>query len=472
MQPHRILIVDDENDFRGVLLEALEQMGYETDGAENAEKAIQVLKEHHYAIVLTDLNMPGGRSGLDLLKSIRELAPKTFTILMTGFATTESAIQSLKHGAYDFIQKPFKLAELEASLKRAINHYTSVRANEAYQTRLEEMVKERTAEITALKVDIENLFEGFVKASVTAIEARDPSTSGHSSRVADLTVGLARAVNATEAGLYGHIKFTEEQIKEMRYAALLHDFGKVGVREQVLVKAKKLQPERLERILQRIHQRELEAMLAFYARESHEGLTASQEAVNQLQEAIRSQSAELMNLVLRCNEPQVLAQEVADHLGDLEKLDFDHYSGRREPIVEPGDIQALRIPRGSLSFEEREEINSHAAHSYRFLKQIPWTTELSNLPEIAYAHHERLNGKGYPRHLEQDEIPVQSKLMAVADVYDGLAASDRPYKAAVSVSRSLEILEEEAKAGLLDKEILKIFIEAKVFEITQDYKRS
>jgi len=180
---------------------------------------------------------------------------------MTGYATTEAAILALKRGAYDFIQKPFKLAELEASLIRALGHYRSLRENEAYQSRLEEMVMERTQEILGLKEDIEKLFDGFVQASVLAIEARDPSTSGHSSRVAELTVGLAEAVNRTPNGPYGAIHFTDQQIKEIRYASLLHDFGKVGVREQVLVKARKLQPERLERILQRLYQRDMEIAL-------------------------------------------------------------------------------------------------------------------------------------------------------------------------------------------------------------------
>jgi HD-GYP domain-containing protein (c-di-GMP phosphodiesterase class II) len=130
------------------------------------------------------------------------------------------------------------------------------------------------------------------------------------------------------------------------------------------------------------------------------------------------------------------------------------------------DISSLRIPKGSLSAEERDEINSHVKHTYRFLSQIPWTAALKELPDIAYAHHERLNGKGYPRGLMGDQIPVQSKLMAVADVYDALVAADRPYKEAVTISRSLEILEAEARAGLLDGEVLKVFVEARIFERT------
>ena len=466
MEPYRVLIVDDESDFRLLLVEALESLGYLADGAESAEAAIEKVKGQHYAIIFTDLNMPGGQSGLDLMHTVESLDPRTFCILMTGFATTESAIQALKRGAYDFITKPFKLAEMEASLNRALNHYKSLRENEAYQSRLEEMVLERTQEILKLKDDIEKLFEGFVKASVLAIEARDPSTSGHSSRVADLTVGLAEAVNRTSTGSYGTIRFNDQQIKEIRYAGLLHDFGKVGVREQVLVKAKKLEPERLERILQRLYQRDMEIAVTLMEGAWKEGRPYENGKFQHLLQTRRGESQRLVELIQRCNEPKILPQEVREALEELDDLHFEHWEGRASRIMEGEDIAALRIAKGSLSEDERDEINSHVTHTWRFLSQIPWTGALVHVPDIAYAHHERLNGRGYPRNLTAHEIPVQSKLMAIADVYDALVAADRPYKVAVTVPRSLEILEDEAKAGLLDGEALRIFIEANIYKLT------
>ncbi|MDP2875732.1 MAG: response regulator [Holophaga sp.] len=466
MEPYRVLIVDDEQDFRSLLLEALESMGYVVEGAESAEKALELVRKKHFAVIFTDLNMPGGQSGLDLLRAIQDYDPKAFTILMTGYATTEAAVQALKRGAYDFIQKPFKLVELEASLVRALGHYRTLRENEAYQSRLEEMVMERTQEILGLKEDIEKLFEGFVKASVTAIEARDPSTSGHSSRVADLTVGLAEVVNRTPSGPYGDVRFSDQQIKEIRYASLLHDFGKVGVREQVLVKAKKLEPERLERILQRLYQRDLELAIAAMERAWDEGAAQETASFQRLLQERNQQSRHLVELILRCNEPQVLPREIADRMDELELLDFAHFEGTRGRILEAEDVAALRIPKGSLSTEERDEINSHVSHTFRFLSQIPWTTGLADLPAIAYAHHERLNGKGYPQGLTSAQIPAQSKLMAVADVYDALVAAYRPYKVAVTVAKSLQILEDETKAGLLDAEVFRLFVDARVFELT------
>lgn len=464
--PIPILIVDDEADLRDLLVEALNDQGYAAEGADGGAQALARVQQRHYPVIFTDLNMPGGLSGLELLRVIHDQDPRTMGILMTGYATTESAIQALKRGAYDFIQKPFKLAEIEASLERALEHYRLLRENEAYQQNLERMVEARTQEILGLKNDIERLFEGFVNASVTAIEARDPSTSGHSSRVAELTVGLAEAVNLTPNGPYGVLHFTPIQIREIRYASLLHDFGKVGVREEVLVKAKKIEGERLESIFQRLHQRTLEAMRDRLLEDWSKGRSFDSDTVGSLLLQQEDETRRLMDLVKRSNEPTVLPQEVAkelDHLGDLT---FQHWTGSRRTLLEPGDLDLLRITKGSLSDRERDEIQNHVTYTYRFLSQIPWTSELAGVPDIAWAHHERLNGKGYPRQLLEPDIPVQSKLMAVADVYDALTAADRPYKAAVSVERSLEILAQEAKVNLLDNEVLRIFIEARIFERT------
>jgi response regulator RpfG family c-di-GMP phosphodiesterase len=301
---------------------------------------------------------------------------------------------------------------------------------------------------------------------VTAIEARDPVTSGHSGRVADLTVGLAEAVNATPNGTYGDLVFTERQLREVRYASLLHDFGKVGVREQVLVKAKKLDPSQLEIILQRLRQRELEEALSLLSEAWRRGERFEGSTWEQVVRDRQAMTEQLMHLVRQSNEPTVLAQEVAGGLGLLEDLTFTHWSGERRELVEPEALASLRIRKGSLSEAERLEIESHVTHTFRFLERIPWTRDLSGIPEIAYAHHERLTGRGYPRRLGAPEIPVQSRAMAIADVFDALTAQDRPYKSAVPLERSLAILQEEARDGALDHPLLDLFIEARVFERT------
>ena len=470
MTPTPILIVDDEADLRSLLVEALQDLGYEAVGAGSGAEAVALAENKHFPVIFTDLNMPGGMSGLDLIKRLHEIAPKSFPILMTGFATTEAAIQALKSGAYDFITKPFKFAEIEVSLGRALSHYQALRENESYQQELERRVEERTKETVQLKDDIERLFEGFVDASVAAIESRDPTTSGHSHRVAELTVGLAEAVNATEGGGWGGFNLSGRQLRELRYASLLHDFGKVGVRELVLVKAKKLEDPRVEVLLQRIHQRGLETEVEAILGAWRQGRPFDLSLAEAMRGEAREEARRLITLVQLSNEPSVLPKEVATELAHLDGMAFEHWSGGRKPVADARDMDALRIPKGSLTEDERREVESHVTHTFRFLEKIPWTKELGGVPAIAYAHHERLNGRGYPLKLTSEAIPPQSKMMAIADVFDALAASDRPYKVAVPVGKALDILNEEAKAGLMDPELFRIFVDAKVYERTAKAK--
>lgn len=317
-----------------------------------------------------------------------------------------------------------------------------------------------------LREEIEQLFEGFVNASVTAIEQRDPVTSGHSGRVAALTVGLAEAINATPSGRLGPVFFSDRQLREIRYASLLHDFGKVGVREQVLVKSKKLDPHRLETLLQRLRQRQGEDLLTLLRKDWAGGAAFDPARWAALTAIHQAEADQFIATLLQSNEPTVLSQNVVDGLGRLEGLQYTRWDGQPDTVLDPADLACLSIRKGSLSEAERLEIESHVTHTFRFLSQIPWTRDLAQVPEIAFAHHERLNGKGYPRQLEAAVIPLQSKAMAITDVFDALTAQDRPYKAAVPLARSLSILEDDARSGHLDPELLSLFIEAKVFERT------
>jgi response regulator RpfG family c-di-GMP phosphodiesterase len=173
-----------------------------------------------------------------------------------------------------------------------------------------------------------------------------------------------------------------------------------------------------------------------------------------------------MELLIRSNEPTVLSEEVEAGLGRLGTLCFTTQDGAPAPVLAPGDLDRLSIRRGSLSETERLEIESHVTHTYEFLKKIPWTSDLALVPDIAYAHHERINGQGYPRRLRGEEIPLQAKAMAITDIFDALTAQDRPYKAALPLARSLDILNQDARDGHVDAELLALFVEARIFDRT------
>ncbi|HEY2646307.1 MAG TPA: HD domain-containing phosphohydrolase, partial [Candidatus Acidoferrales bacterium] len=320
--------------------------------------------------------------------------------------------------------------------------------------------------------DIEKLFEGFVQASVKAIEQRDPTTSGHSLRVSDMTVGLAEIVDRVETGAYASLRFSPEQMKEIRYAALLHDFGKVGVREEVLVKAKKLYPVQIDLIAHRFDYLYME-MEARQEREKFRILLEMDrpEALARiavLEEEYRQRKAQLesgFEVILQSNEPTVLPEGKFDRLAEISRQTYHDPRGSEKPILTAEEVRYLSIPKGSLSSDERAQIESHVIHSFNFLLQIPWTKQIREIPRIVRAHHEKLNGSGYPYKLRSDEIPVQAKIMTICDIFDALSASDRPYKKAVASERALGILEMSVKDHELDPELYRLFMEAGIFRL-------
>ena len=319
--------------------------------------------------------------------------------------------------------------------------------------------------------EIRRLFEGFVKASVEAIESRDPTTSGHSRRVADLTVELAKVVDHETSGPYKDAKFEREDLRELEYASLLHDFGKIGVREKVLVKAKKLYDERLEALRLRFDfvTRSLEAeCLRRKLSAIEKGSPRSElEALDREWIERRAEIDAAWQTIMAANEPTVLAAGDFARIEQLAKETYIDLRGDMRSLLEPDEMTALSVKRGSLTPVEYEEITSHVVHTFKFLSQIPWGKALRRVPQIAGAHHERLNGTGYPNRLRAEEIPVQSKMMSIADIFDALTASDRPYKKAVPAERALDILEYGVKDQHLDPELVRIFREARVWDLCQ-----
>lgn len=316
--------------------------------------------------------------------------------------------------------------------------------------------------------EIRELFEGFVRASVEAIESRDPTTSGHSRRVADLTVELAKVVDHESGGPYKDAAFSREDLRELEYASLLHDFGKIGVRERVLVKAKKLYDESLEALRLRFDfvTRSVEAdVLRRKLAAIERG--APKADLDALDAEYANRKAELeaaWQIIVAANEPTVLAAGDFAKIEGLAKEAYYDLRGEMRFLLEPEETVALSVKRGSLTPKEYDEITSHVVHTFKFLSQIPWGKAFRRVPQIAGAHHERINGTGYPNRLRAEEIPVQSKMMSIADIFDALTASDRPYKRAVPVERAVDILEYGVKDQHLDPELVRIFKEARIWD--------
>lgn len=319
-----------------------------------------------------------------------------------------------------------------------------------------------------LTESIRRLFDGFVRASVTAIEQRDPTTSGHSERVAQLSCSLAEVADRADHGPYAGFHIEKELLRELRYAAVLHDFGKIGVREQLLVKARKLPPMGRELIRSRFDQAVLSSSAEIWEKASREKWSERQVAVAMAERKGLIERA--WRVVQKADEPSLLAAEVSAEIARLSELTYRDASGAAAPLVTAEEVAFLSIPKGSLTGEERRQIESHVTQSFRFLSTIPWTPDLARVPDWAYAHHEKLDGTGYPRRLIAAEIPVPVRALTISDIYDALAARDRPYKKAVPNDRALDILRAEAGRGLIDSALLDLFIDGKVYEVAQEKK--
>jgi HD-GYP domain-containing protein (c-di-GMP phosphodiesterase class II) len=323
--------------------------------------------------------------------------------------------------------------------------------------------------------NIQNLFEGFVKASVLAIEQRDPTTCGHSERVSSLTVRLAEVADQTTSGKYKDLHFTRDQLKEIRYAGLLHDFGKVGVRENVLVKANKLYPGEMEFIRSRfdfirksMECKYLEKKLSVIHDKKADDY---QKYFDEIDKELKDELIQLdtyIKEIEKANIPTILEDERFSELTNIAGKVYQDYSGEGHQYLTSHELNLLSIRKGTLDHNERQEIESHVIFSYEFLKKIPWTKELENIPDIAHSHHEKLNGSGYPLRIDGEKIPIQAKMMTITDIYDALTARDRPYKKAAPHERALDIIGYEVKGKLIDSDLFDMFVKGKVYELVQE----
>ncbi len=399
---HPILVVDDEPENLAMMERFLRKRYKTLHLANDGDEAVAVLRREKVSLILTDQRMPG-MDGTEVLKIAAELQPDAMRVLVTGHGDVETLTLAINAShVYQVVSKPFDLKVMEMVVQRALEAHESA-------------ARER------------ELFEAFVYASVSAIEARDPSTAGHSFRVAKMSTGLAMVVDGITEGPLADVKFTRDDLEQLRFASLLHDFGKIGVPEAFLVKSHKLPPSRRELFEQRIR----------HARDARR--------------IDRPTEERLLAILQLLNSPDVAASVHDKELRVLEG------SG----LADDEDLRFLRIEHGSLSAEERAAVQGHVQGTIRFLKQLPWPARLARTTEIAGAHHEKLDGSGYPT--GTTVIPIESRMMAICDIYDALCAADRPYKSAVPHERAVEILMNMALSGAIDPDLLDVFFQRRVY---------
>ena len=283
------------------------------------------------------------------------------------------------------------------------------------------------------------------------------------------------------------MRFSDRQIQEIRYAAILHDFGKISIPEAIVQKGQKLYPHQLAELSYRFNlvrrTWELECAerkFAYLFNSPHQHQLDKDcphcGYVTQLDRDLVVKLDRLQaywELLNQLNRPDVVLDRefaktldtIAIDLQQLSEYTYRDLAGNLQPLLTTAEIQQLLIPRGSLTPAERLVVESHVSHTYDFLKKIPWTKHLQNVPKIAGAHHEKLDGSGYPHGLTASEIPIQSQIMTIADIYDALTAGDRPYKPRLSSDRALAILHQEVAAGKIDGELLALFEQRQVYSL-------
>ena len=316
--------------------------------------------------------------------------------------------------------------------------------------------------------EMEKLFESFVQVMATAIDERSPYTGGHIKRVAEMTMVVARAVNRCNAGTLARVRFNEDEMNELRIAAWMHDIGKITTPEWVVDKPTKLTTiyDRIDLLRARfalvrasIENEHLRQKLGFL----EDGKSVPDDFESSYSEHI-SQVDEVLGFLERANTPgEFMQDEDLERLREIGSLSYS-LGGDSRPYLSPDEMENLSIRKGSLTDAERQKINDHAEMSIRMLEQIPFTRNLQQVTPIAGAHHEKLNGTGYPRGLKADEINIQARILALVDIFESLSADDRPYRSRpMPRELVLKILQEEVDANHIDGDLFELFLKEELY---------
>ncbi len=320
--------------------------------------------------------------------------------------------------------------------------------------------------------NLRHLFESLIRVITEAVDEKSPSTGNHGKRVPILSFLLAQAVNETEEGVFADLAFNEDQIYELQIASLLHDCGKITTPVHVVEKKTKLETifDRIEMVDTRFESMEFKEENALLRNKLRWLETHYPQAYIAVEDAYSYEANILLNqkkqweddrdFIHRCNEQkEPITEEAMERIKRIADLTW----GVHKPLLTSDEVNNLLVPKGNLTQEEREIIQNHVVMTYRMLSQLPFPKELANVPEIAASHHERMDGKGYPRRLKGEDMLIQSRILIIADVFEALSAPDRPYRKAAPLSKVLSIMQEMVEEGHIDPELFKVFLKKKVY---------
>jgi HD-GYP domain-containing protein (c-di-GMP phosphodiesterase class II) len=319
---------------------------------------------------------------------------------------------------------------------------------------------------------LEALFEAFIELINTAIDDKSPYTAGHCARVPDLTMMLADAATRTTTGPLKDFAMSDKDRHELRIAGLLHDCGKITTPVHVVDKATKLETlfDRIQLIDTRFELLKRDAEIAMLKACIDAGSDAARTAAAREDYAARcAQLDDDRNFLRRCNiGSEAMSEADQARVGQIAFYQVRDANGDIVPFLNSDELENLTIRAGTLTPAERQVINHHIVVTIRMLEALPWPRHLRNVPEYAGGHHERMDGKGYPRGLTREQMSVQARVMGIADIFEALTAKDRPYKPGKTLTEALTILGRMKLGGHIDPDLFDVFIREKVY---LDYAR-
>jgi len=316
---------------------------------------------------------------------------------------------------------------------------------------------------------LEVLFESLIELINTAIDDKSPYTGGHCKRVPVLTMMLAEAAHEAVAGPLTDFRMSEKDRYELKIAGLLHDCGKITTPVHVVDKATKLQTifDRIELVGTRLEVLKRDAEIEMLHAKVRAIEAGDEASARRAEEAYAARVRELdadREFLRRTNVgSERMRPEDQARVSRIARYSWRNPEGRLDRFLSRDEEDNLNIAYGTLNTGEREVINHHIVATIKMLEALPWPRHLSNVPEYAGGHHERMDGKGYPRGLTREQMSVQARVMGIADIFEALTAKDRPYKVGKTLSESLAILGRFKESGHIDPDLFDIFVREKVY---------
>ncbi len=325
--------------------------------------------------------------------------------------------------------------------------------------------------------ELENLFDAFILTIAKAIDEKSPYTGGHIKRVAELAMMIALKIDETTEGPYANVKFNKDEINEMRVASWMHDIGKITTPEYVVDKSTKLETiyDRINEVNTRFELLKKDAEIKLLKKKLEIAQTNDPDAVTKLEaehaEEIKKIDDDLQFVIQSNTGGEFMAPEKIERIKDIAKISVQR-DGKEEPMLSENEVENLIIKKGTLTDDERRRIQDHVRLTEVMLNELPFPKKLKNVSKYASAHHETLIGTGYPHGLKGDEIPLQARILAFADIFEALSASDRPYKKGKTVTEVQKIMGFMIKDQHIDKDVSDLFFKEDLFSkyIKENYK--